>query len=285
MARYIFRWYPLEYGRYTILHTIFFPYLAPREGEPQSETVRVRTGFRLKLSPREFLHATMYLFNDYDMQTVRFLHKALKDGETAANIGANIGYMTLVMAERVGTRGTVLAIEPEARNYALLEEHLALNNVRNVIALKNAVSATNGTLDLYISDINSGAHSALVNHLVDEKNVQRVEAYTFDILAERQNISDLALALIDVEGFEQEALQGMAETIRKHRPILVLELNGPLLRQRNMSVQELSDFICQTHNYVRYSIQHNGSTTPSKGVTDFENGVFLPIERASQLKF
>jgi FkbM family methyltransferase len=163
-----------------------------------------------------------------------------------------------------------------------LQEHIALNAANNVIALNNAVSNTDGSIALYISEVNTGAHSALVNHLVDEKNIQHVEAKAFDSFASIHGIERLALALIDVEGFESEVIQGMQSTIVKQRPILVLELNEPLLRQRGMSVKELSEYICQTHRYTRFTIAGNGSITRSEAGAEtvgVENGVFIPNEK------
>jgi FkbM family methyltransferase len=87
--------------------------------------------------------------------------KIVKPKMMVLDIGAHIGYYTLLAASLVGSNGTVWAFEPEPRNFANLGENVKLNGYDNVFLVNKAVSKDSGMANLYISHMESGEHSLI----------------------------------------------------------------------------------------------------------------------------
>jgi FkbM family methyltransferase len=87
---------------------------------------------------------------------------------TVVDIGANIGYYSLIAAEPIGTDGKVYAFEPDPDNYALLVRNVELNGYRNVETVEKAVSSESGFVTLYIDRSNFGNRSLGKNNILDD---------------------------------------------------------------------------------------------------------------------
>src|SRR5207253_6545315 len=86
------------------------------------------------------------------------VERRVREGDVVLDIGANIGYYTLVFAELVGDSGRVFAFEPEPANFALLSENTGLNGRANVTLVNAAVADAGGRLPLYLAGENKGDH-------------------------------------------------------------------------------------------------------------------------------
>jgi FkbM family methyltransferase len=98
---------------------------------------------------------------EYDPFTTEMFKKIVKPEMVVLDIGANIGYYSLLAASLVGCNGKVWAFEPEPHNFANLQDNLELNGYNNVILVNKAVSNDSGMASLYISDMESGEHSLI----------------------------------------------------------------------------------------------------------------------------
>lgn len=94
----------------------------------------------------------------HDPEVRLALEKFLRPGDVAVDVGAHIGYFTLIMSKLVGENGSVFAFEPEPLNFALLSKNVAANNIKNAFLLRKALSEKSGRINLYISDFNTGDH-------------------------------------------------------------------------------------------------------------------------------
>ena len=92
-------------------------------------------------------------YDKFESETIR---KFLLSGMTAIDIGAHIGYFTILMAKIVGNTGKVYAFDPEPKNFKLLSENLNLNRVTNVKLVNAALSDKEGRTDLFLDDKNLG---------------------------------------------------------------------------------------------------------------------------------
>jgi FkbM family methyltransferase len=144
-------------------------------------------------------------------------------------VGANIGYFTCLMGKLGGPTGSVLAVEPEPQNFALLQENIAHNGLSNVSTHQCALGAKEGSakLGLYKA-ANRGRHSLLDTQA---KNQIEVPVKTLDELSRkaRPNITTWSLMKIDVEGYEGFVLEGAGETLSRVET-LVMEYSPALLR-------------------------------------------------------
>jgi FkbM family methyltransferase len=160
----------------------------------------------------------MYLeYEPYESELVRGY---LKPGMTIYNVGANLGYYTLVASECVGPTGKVFAFEPAPENFELLQRTVSENKITNVELFPSAVGAATGSATLSLSRTNSGDHQLQTvpsrNHIVVD--VTSIDAF----ISEGHSPPDFII--MDVQGAEFDVLRGATELLAsKHSLILFTE--------------------------------------------------------------
>ncbi len=143
----------------------------------------------------------------------KLFEKLLTRGMTVVDVGANIGYYTLLAARLVGVKGRVFAFEPEPENYALLIRNIKLNDYKNIVPEKKAVSSRTGKAELFINK-ETGAHGFLPER-ENIKGVTTVETVSLDEYFKGRE-SPIDVIKIDVEGAELEVLNGMRNVVGKN---------------------------------------------------------------------
>lgn len=281
LARTVLQFYPREYGKFTILQKLYFPYLS--SPNLSAEIVRMRAGFRLHLRPVELLQAHLYLFGTYELPTTNFVRQFLKTGDVVFDIGANIGYMSLYFSQCVGASGKIYAFEPEQKNHQALLDNVELNKSQNIIIQRLAATDVAKTLKLYLAQDNFGAHSTVFNDETLTENYEEILGIPLDTFVQEKQIDTITLVKIDVEGAEYEVLQGMKEILKQQRPILIVELNDALQRKRGLSFAAISEELKTQYDYQIFSTTESGKLVePQKH--EFENSIFIPIEKIYQFK-
>lgn len=145
----------------------------------------------------------------------------LRPGMTVVDVGANIGFFSLVAAKLVGSMGRVLAVEPEPANCGRIARNVELNRYANVEVAQVALGDRSGEVTLHLAS-DHGHHSMLDRSPDRAGNSITVPMLTLDTLLASRNIGRVDLLKIDVEGYEVEVLRGAAETIRSNPEIVIL---------------------------------------------------------------
>ncbi len=136
---------------------------------------------------------------------------SVKSGMTVVDIGANIGYYTLLAARAVGPRGVVVAIEPDPVNFTLLSRNVARNGFGNRVILKQcAVTHRNGTVILFKDRNNFGAHSFAEDNLLSAGSVE-VPCSTLAHALAVHGLESADLIKLDVQGVEGLIFDGAKE--------------------------------------------------------------------------
>jgi FkbM family methyltransferase len=141
------------------------------------------------------------------------------------DIGANVGFFSVIAAKLVGPGGSVYAFEPVADNAARARLNVRLNGFRNVQIIEKAVSSQSGTAELWIAAYSGGAALTTTPAPHDAKNKIRVQVVSIDDLIFRENWAAPTVVKIDVEGAEIDVLKGMSRTLREVRPVLIYEID------------------------------------------------------------
>jgi len=168
-------------------------------------------------------------------------------GATVVDIGANIGFTALTAGRRVGDGGTVLAFEPHPDNLRALRTNVALNPELTVRIIDVALGAEEGEAQMTEHAArNPGGH-----RISAEAGGHTVRVRTLDsVLAEYPELRP-DLIKIDTEGFEAHVLPGARETLRRHRPVVFLELSDGLLRAQGSSTGSIVRFLHEEGYSVR----------------------------------
>jgi len=155
----------------------------------------------------------------YERELQNLFVRTVRAGDVVWDIGANVGFFTLLAARRVSPAGRVLAIEPLPRNLELLKQHLALNGIGNVTVLAQAVADARGTAFL------APGTSPSMGHLDAEHGIE-VAVTTIDALVESGVAPAPRIVKMDIEGAESRALAGARQTLERHRPVILLSTHG-----------------------------------------------------------
>ena len=167
------------------------------------------------------LASGLILGKGYEVQATKLFKELVKPRMTVVDVGAHIGYYTLLALKLVGNKGRVLAFEPEPRNYDNLVKNLVRNTgtdeFTNVVVLQKAVSNKNGREKLFISDNSSGECS-----LVEMESRPKITIDVGTVVLDRV-LGDMPVDVIkvDVEGGEMEVLLGAEKLISRNQGIKI----------------------------------------------------------------
>jgi FkbM family methyltransferase len=189
-----------------------------------------RAGLRWRLNTECAVQRRLYYHGGFDVHDVRELLARVPAGGVFFDIGSYFGYYSLRAAQR-GAR--VCAFEPDAANFALLAQHIALNSFDQTIrAFPLALSDAPGRARF----AGASAENRGTGHLAstDEAGGE-VALTTLDAFVAEQGIERLDALKLDVEGAECRVLAGGEETLRRFRPALLVELNPPCLERAGAS--------------------------------------------------
>ncbi len=132
---------------------------------------------------------------------------------TFVDVGANLGFFTFMASRRVGPGGRVVAFEPGADNYRMLEESVRINDASNVRTYRMAIGSSHGTADLYMN-LSSGGHSLLPRS--GNLGTEQVAVSPLDTAMGSLD-GEIDLIKIDVEGAEMGVIAGAVETLKRTR--------------------------------------------------------------------
>src|SRR3989337_192883 len=162
----------------------------------------------------------------YEKYETELFKRLVKKGMVVVDIGANIGYYTLLAAHPVGDEGKVFAFEPDPYNYNLLCKNIEVNGYRNVIPVQKAVSSKSGKSELFLDKSNLGGHS------LSEANVDKSASITVEVtsLDDYFRNTDYKIDVIkmDVQGLEMEILEGMTNTINQNDDLKIITEFWPI---------------------------------------------------------
>ncbi len=223
------------------------------------------------------LFKTLLIARQYEDSLAELVLKYLDPNRDAIDVGANIGFYTVLFAKTVDNK-KVLAIEPAKKAFERLEKNVRLNLVeQKVILFGGAVSNNSGVLGL--KTVNGREEYSTLGKLThpavcDEKyQVQEVNVTTIDSLVKKYSL-DPGFMKIDVEGMEHFVLDGSRGILETSKPIILMELSDPLLKQNGSSARELIDFI----KSYKYKILDAEMPEISPLLRPFTNILCLPEE-------
>ena len=210
----------------------------------------------------------------YEPGVTAVLMRYVKPGMSVVDIGANIGYFTMLLASLVGERGVVVAVEPNPENIKLIEASRRVNGFDQVLTIQAAASRHTGLLSLNVSYSN-GITGELSNDLNALFASHPVPCFALDGLLPKDR--QIKLIKTDTEGAELNALIGLSHTIDRDHPVIVSEFSpGALPGISRCSGPEYLRFLIDRGYWIGV-IEKDGSET---GFGDDVEGVMGAYSRS-----
>ncbi len=188
--------------------------------------INVRGGARMAV-PAALDCVTTYILleqEDWFEDEIRLVRAWLRPGMKAVDVGANLGVYTVAMARAVGDTGQVWAFEPTPAAAELLQRNLDLNELRNVVVTRAAVSESEGTIVFSMGEHSEENAIASSGQAGDDGLL--VKAVTLDKMAQEHAWTGVDLVKLDVEGHEFEAIRGGTEFLRTNSPLVMFEIKA-----------------------------------------------------------
>jgi FkbM family methyltransferase len=226
----------------------------------------------------------LYFFSRYK---IRNLHHDRKEGDffhfmtllpengTLLDIGANIGIMTVHLARLPGSN--VIAFEPMPRNLHALRRIITHYRLHNVMVMDCALGNEDGFVEMVMPMVGTVRMQGL-SHVLHESIAENNSGETVKVVVRRlDNLPEVAAAKtitgikMDVENFEYFVLEGGRELIRKHKPVLYIELWDNQNRQHCFSLLQQLDYgvyVVEKDQLVKFEKQNK------------QNFIFLPLDYA-----
>lgn len=171
-----------------------------------------RSGILIEILPRRYVGQSIFLYGVWEIVGTRLMELLLRPGMSFIDVGANVGYYSLLAAKCVGPQGRVISFEPHPMLRAMLERGVQANGFTNICIRPEAVTASSGAIELYVfSEANEGVSSTIPHDGVEQHPVV-VPAISLDDLLLRQQPGPtprVDVIKIDVEGAEADVFAGM----------------------------------------------------------------------------
>jgi FkbM family methyltransferase len=165
----------------------------------------------------------------YEPELQAALRQFLRPGMTVYDVGANIGYVTLLMAHNVGPGGRVFAFEALPANVERIQKNIDLNSLTNVTVVSAAVLDKTAPVSFYVhASVGMGKAAGSAGRPAEKYQDEiRVAGISLDEFVYQQGNPAPAAVKMDIEGGEVLALPGMRRILQEHQPVMLLELHGP----------------------------------------------------------
>jgi FkbM family methyltransferase len=197
----------------------------------------------------------------YGELDTKIVKKIVKTGDIVLDLGANIGYFTILFAKLVGINGKVIAFEPELKNFKILKKNISENKFNNVILENKAVSDKNGMSVLFTGTKSSGA-----NRIYEPKKAQEwrekekqqefekkeIETVSIDTFLIQKKIKYVNFIKMDIEGGEFFALKGMKDVLKNPDLKIFMEWDRPALEDSGIKPLEVLELLKQENFIVYY---------------------------------
>lgn len=245
-------------------------------------------GFTMLLHGDNYLEDKIVTTGSWEPETTQVFRELINPGMVVLDIGANIGYFSLLSASLVGAEGQVHSFEPYPgyqERFKISLENNRFSQVRLIpFALSDKIEEQPLFKGLASARMHQWTHDDPVFNEVHD--TVTVRCFPLDLYADRY-LNRVDLIKIDVDGYEMHVLTGGQECIRKYTPTVIIELCEEALTTAGTSVRQLLDFF-QGLNYIPYSekgVQYKYEQLYSEATGihgQSVNAVFRPMHQQSK---
>jgi FkbM family methyltransferase len=242
--------------------------------------VAQRRGINFELDLNDAIPRSIFYLGYYEPWETRWLEGALEPGWTVLDVGAHIGYYSLLCAKGVGPAGSAYAFEPCASTFARLRRNIGLNPGLNIYPEAMAVADKSECVSMAGADNSNTGTSHIAG---GDSGNSSVPVTTLDEFVEKRKITRVDFIKADVEGYEVKLLAGAEKTLARLKPRLMIEVNPDALVRFGAPAEDLIQTL-RSRNYSLYEATWRGlrpfTRLPPSG--KYTNVIALPETSAKE---
>lgn len=212
-----------------------------QSGEPRQSVKRLKIGnnFYLIESDDNYLRNS---WGRFEPDLVRLFSSIVKKSDCVIDVGANIGCTSILFGDLAAK---VYSFEPSTSTFNFLEKNIGSSGLKNVELINCGLGNACFETELAFSKKNrSGAFISDRVEVASGHVCEQVKINTLDFYADKLKLEKVDFIKIDVEGFEKSVVEGGLNTLKKHKPIVVVELNHWCLNVfQRICVPDFFDFL------------------------------------------
>lgn len=215
-------------------------------------------GLVLRIYPKNEVFRALFVRGMYDPNLNVVIDALLPKNGVFIDAGANMGYFSLLAARKVGNDGRIFAVEPSSRDFIRLVDNVNINGLHEIISCyKLAFSDLAGMAEIIIAnDERSGLNTLGTDFStkgIEKVDTEKVEKITIDDFVEQEEIKNVDVIKLDIEGSEFAALSGAKSTVQKYRPAIMLGINKGAMESCGVTFEKISQWLNEM-NYVAYKL-------------------------------
>ena len=236
---------------------LFLAFSWPLTRDLDSQLEVATVGGRMLVDTADLIGRVLAVSGEWEPHITEVFKHQLHPGDVCIDVGAHIGYYTLVASSIVGTRGHVHAIEPSPSRHRRLVENLRRNNVENVTAWNVAAGQARGSSILYERRADNTGSSSLSPRVLDSSppssgdyTAVEVPVARIDETVPGEVFERVRVVKVDVEGHEAEVLRGLEGILARRTPLAVFVEISP-----ELSLEDPVEFVhrlCSSHDFTPY---------------------------------
>lgn len=209
---------PPSHFRKFIYDAVYIRYCGWRRMELVGQTV---FGAKMRLTLPDSIQTKIFLTGTWEPSITKFISSTLRLGDIFVDIGANVGYYSLLASKIVGNAGKVYAFEASPSIFRRLADNASMNNAKNIVLHHVAVSNSAGECTIWISPEGNLGHSTIIDNVALADGHKKESLVRCDTLAALMPVDDLLQARIikiDIEGAERYAIEGILQHLPDFSP-------------------------------------------------------------------
>ena len=226
-------------------------------------------GTRVKYRPTTDIGRSLFYNGAFERNELELCRQYIANTSTVLDIGANIGVHSLFFS-RIAAKGLVISLEPSQDTFKLLLENIASRD--NIVPLNMAASDRGRIAEFYVAE--DDAYSSLKD--TKRKAIERREKVVccrIDDLCKNMNLTAVNFVKIDVEGCEQDVLNGMEWILQSYRPVILCEIYKGANSNMNPDTTVTSVI---NKGYAAFVLKNARQELFVQHDDDFYNYLFLP---------
>ncbi|WP_078961859.1 FkbM family methyltransferase [Streptomyces hygroscopicus] len=225
---------------------------------PLHRMARTRFGATFAVDTQDLIQRYLYLFGVWEPHMTRWLQRRLQPGDVFVDVGANIGYYSVLASRLVGRNGKVVSVEASPAFHRILLRHAQRNGCANIRAINAAVSDRDELLTFILaSSRNMGANS-IVPYDGPAESTFQIAARPLPALLTEEEITRARVIKIDVEGAEGGVVRGLLPLLGRVRPDaeLTVEVTPQRMAELGESVDDLLEAV-RAHGFHVYHLAND----------------------------